>query len=212
MNDRDALMKSILMNPLEDTPRLMYADWCDENGFHRRAEFIRLQIQEEQTEKCLQRQYTLLNRDFRGRKSADFVKNWMNIPKITTPNYWLIREDGIHLHWDHTIFVLRRGFIDEVFMRPLEFTKCVIFAKHEPTTVIRFPSSIRALLDGCFRVVPHSGSNEISEYIAPFMDKSPSYTEEDAREKHSNACVDYARYKAGLPKIERHNMASCDSQ
>lgn len=44
MSDGDALLRAILAQPDEDTPRLMYADWLDENGQPDRAEFIRLQI------------------------------------------------------------------------------------------------------------------------------------------------------------------------
>lgn len=46
MNDGDALVRAILANPGEDTPRLVYADWIEENfGHHPRAEFIRVQIE-----------------------------------------------------------------------------------------------------------------------------------------------------------------------
>lgn len=31
------LLRAILENPEDDTPRLMYADWLDENGFAERA-------------------------------------------------------------------------------------------------------------------------------------------------------------------------------
>lgn len=41
MSDGNALLKAILANPAEDTPRLMYADWLQENGQQERAEFIR---------------------------------------------------------------------------------------------------------------------------------------------------------------------------
>ena len=44
MNDGAALIKAIITNPDEDTPRLVYADWLEENGQALRAEFIRLQI------------------------------------------------------------------------------------------------------------------------------------------------------------------------
>jgi uncharacterized protein (TIGR02996 family) len=40
-----ALLAAVLANPDDDLPRLVYADWCDENGQPERAEFIRLQIQ-----------------------------------------------------------------------------------------------------------------------------------------------------------------------
>jgi len=48
MDDRHALMAAIIANPDEDTPRLVLADWLDENGDehdHGRAEFIRLQCE-----------------------------------------------------------------------------------------------------------------------------------------------------------------------
>jgi uncharacterized protein (TIGR02996 family) len=40
----DAFFSDILANPEDDTPRLVYADWLDENGDVDRAEFIRAQI------------------------------------------------------------------------------------------------------------------------------------------------------------------------
>lgn len=45
MTDGDALLAAILANPEEDTPRLVYADWLQENGDEARAEFIRVQCE-----------------------------------------------------------------------------------------------------------------------------------------------------------------------
>jgi uncharacterized protein (TIGR02996 family) len=45
MSDEDALLSAIAAHPEEDTPRLMFADWLDEHGKPRRAEFIRVQIE-----------------------------------------------------------------------------------------------------------------------------------------------------------------------
>lgn len=39
-----SLLAAVLRDPAEDAPRLVYADWLDEHGYTRRAEFIRLQI------------------------------------------------------------------------------------------------------------------------------------------------------------------------
>jgi len=44
MTDGDALHAAILAAPDDDTPRLVYADWLQENDRPERAEFIRLQI------------------------------------------------------------------------------------------------------------------------------------------------------------------------
>jgi len=45
MSDEKALLGAIWEHPHEDTPRLMYADWMQENGQPERAEFIRVQCE-----------------------------------------------------------------------------------------------------------------------------------------------------------------------
>jgi uncharacterized protein (TIGR02996 family) len=45
VSEREALLKAVCDNPDDDTPRLVLADWLDENGEPERAEFIRLQIE-----------------------------------------------------------------------------------------------------------------------------------------------------------------------
>jgi uncharacterized protein (TIGR02996 family) len=44
-SDGDALFRAILEAPADDFPRLVYADWLQENGKPQRAEFIRLQCE-----------------------------------------------------------------------------------------------------------------------------------------------------------------------
>ena len=45
MNPADALFQTILAEPDDDAPRLVYADWLEEHGDPARAEFIRLQCE-----------------------------------------------------------------------------------------------------------------------------------------------------------------------
>jgi uncharacterized protein (TIGR02996 family) len=45
LSDREALLAAILANPAEDMPRLMFADWLQENGETARGEFVRLQVE-----------------------------------------------------------------------------------------------------------------------------------------------------------------------
>jgi uncharacterized protein (TIGR02996 family) len=45
MSDQDALLAAIAAEPDDDTPRLAYADWLDENDEPTRAEFIRVQVE-----------------------------------------------------------------------------------------------------------------------------------------------------------------------
>ena len=42
--DQQALLRAIIKNPDEDTPRLMYADWLEEHDEPYRAKFIRAQL------------------------------------------------------------------------------------------------------------------------------------------------------------------------
>lgn len=43
MSDADALLRAIVRHPDDDTPRLVYADWLQENGRGEEAEFLRAQ-------------------------------------------------------------------------------------------------------------------------------------------------------------------------
>lgn len=43
MSDADALLKAIVRHPGDDAPRLVYADWLEENGRAEEAEFLRVQ-------------------------------------------------------------------------------------------------------------------------------------------------------------------------
>lgn len=48
-SDQSALLAAILADPTQDTPRLAYADWCEEPWqppeSHARGEFIRVQVE-----------------------------------------------------------------------------------------------------------------------------------------------------------------------
>ena len=44
MNEREALLKAVCDNPDDDTPRLVFADWLQENGEETYADFVRLQV------------------------------------------------------------------------------------------------------------------------------------------------------------------------
>lgn len=45
MTDGPALLAAILADPGDDTARLVFADWLEENGQRKRAEFIRVQVE-----------------------------------------------------------------------------------------------------------------------------------------------------------------------
>jgi uncharacterized protein (TIGR02996 family) len=43
--DRAALLLAIVTDPADDAARLIFADWCEENGQPERAEFVRVQVE-----------------------------------------------------------------------------------------------------------------------------------------------------------------------
>ena len=45
MTDLQALLAAVIHRPADDTPRLVYAELCDDHGEHERAEFIRAQLE-----------------------------------------------------------------------------------------------------------------------------------------------------------------------
>ena len=45
MTEHDAFLQSIVANPDDDAPRLIYADWLEEHDQPERAQFIRVQIE-----------------------------------------------------------------------------------------------------------------------------------------------------------------------
>jgi uncharacterized protein (TIGR02996 family) len=80
LSDRDALLAAVRANPEEDTPRLMFADWLDEQGDEAsatRAEFIRLQCELARLDDGSDSQPLfefLRDRDFVTGPSADWTK------------------------------------------------------------------------------------------------------------------------------------------
>lgn len=54
MNQRDALLAAVIEEPGDDAPRLVLADWLEENGDGERAQFIRLSLELAREEKRLE--------------------------------------------------------------------------------------------------------------------------------------------------------------
>lgn len=54
---RDDLLRTVLENPFDDAPRLVMADWLEENGEPERAEFIRVQYELARTPEWINLKY-----------------------------------------------------------------------------------------------------------------------------------------------------------
>ena len=97
MNDHDALLRAIGDHPEEDTPRLMYADWLDENDQPERADFVRNQIELGRPGLTAAERHPLV------KKNVHYLNNWVPHWKAELP-----RLDGIA--WGD----FNRGLIEEV--------------------------------------------------------------------------------------------------
>src|SRR5437016_242826 len=93
VSKHEAFLQAIIAAPADDAPRLIYADWLEENGDPTRAEFIRLRIQ---------------LREQRGRKkalarlaelSADVDGDWRRqvfaVPRLAIKKYRRV-EQPVH--------------------------------------------------------------------------------------------------------------------
>lgn len=81
MNDHDALLRAIGEHPEEDTPRLMYADWLEENGEPERADFVRNQVELARFESGDPARYPLVRKNVAYLR--DFVPLWKSqLPQV----------------------------------------------------------------------------------------------------------------------------------
>lgn len=73
MTERDQLIAAIIAQPDDDTVRLAYADWCDENGESERAEFVRVQVA---LDAIARKQIALLNDETDWRRCTGVSASW----------------------------------------------------------------------------------------------------------------------------------------
>src|SRR5579885_2432380 len=96
MTDRDAFLRAICDRPDDDTPRLVFADWLEEHGESKRAEFIRTQVEMGQAEEF-------------GPRWRVLDKLQRKLPEVTRAS-WSQGLDGLGV----LNVKFRRGFPDEV--------------------------------------------------------------------------------------------------
>jgi uncharacterized protein (TIGR02996 family) len=80
MSSAEAFVKDICENPDDDSPRLIFADWLDDNGDSDRAEFIRLQVQ--------------LGEIQRGNSLPDEYTSWDHFGLSRCPGVWHCADDS----------------------------------------------------------------------------------------------------------------------
>ncbi|QVL31627.1 TIGR02996 domain-containing protein [Telmatocola sphagniphila] len=224
MSDRAAFVRTICEYPDDVAPRLVYADWLDEQGPDERgrdflSDFIRLQCAEPEHE------------HFAIGFSETDPNSAHNVPHIFAEKHWNGEESmtwrGIHpivlghkpktpwliyavidfQHWkilDPNLggrITYRRGFIEELFMPASRFVGCCasIFAKH-PIRKVRVNVNPIIGTDGHV-YLPQKLPDEIQDRIADRLHPLAStdmLIEEIVVEIISEECVRYGRRKAGL--------------
>jgi len=103
MSTEAALLRAIRNAPAEDTPRLMYADYLDEEGFATRAEFVRVQVERAQLPERDPRRVPLEDRAHE--LLAEHECDWLGVPADA--------QDEL------TECAFDRGFVNEVEASPV---------------------------------------------------------------------------------------------
>lgn len=145
--DERALLNGVLAAPLDDAPRLVLADWYDENGQEERAEFIRVQCELESLGFGDPEAEQIHRNDRVGelarRQRRLYAKSSVDLWPSVVPYISLGRAVFDSLSYnDRPCGLIRRGFMAEV-----RFTLDA-WMKHGPEIVRREPVT-RVVLTDC---------------------------------------------------------------
>lgn len=126
-------LQTIVENPFDDTPRLIYADWLEEHGNEPRAEFIRLQIEEAD-----QRAGKYPASEANDRRQ-DFLEKRIHELEVKHGGDWVVAHPGWFPNY-HPInkWKFERGFIGEICLPEWSFLRNAkgLFAGNPITKVI----------------------------------------------------------------------------
>jgi uncharacterized protein (TIGR02996 family) len=120
MTDREALLAAIHAEPDDDTPRLVYADWLQENGQPERADFIRLQIEAVRAEPF----------GPQGRRAAERARDLLEAHRHAWTRHL---HDGF-VEWPR----FERGFVTQLSIEPSEFVpRAAALLQAEPIQALK---------------------------------------------------------------------------
>lgn len=212
MTERDALLRAILQQPEEDTVRLAFADYCDEDGESDYAEFIRGQVA-----------WSKAHNTRTGRAAAKRVREafrgvvmlrkwaWLN-DLMDGPLQLAVGGDGIPgFYTDKNTkgeLRLTRGFVSEIRLPCTEFMAHAeaIFRAHPVTKVVLTDvRTIKSEFDGegdpwTFSLMP-DGLYTCLQPPRWWQWWHP--TEQAVLDYLSARCVAYGRSLAGLDQLTR---------
>lgn len=115
MSTEAALLVAVCAAPDDDLPRLVYADWCDEQGRHIRADFIRSQVELARLEKWFQ---GFTTRDERKANGQEFGRRLSFLRKRVKALVEHHREEatGVPNDFPFRSFSGDRGFITAIWV------------------------------------------------------------------------------------------------
>ena len=196
MTDGEALLRAVLANPADDTARLVYADFLQENGHEPTAKFIRFQIEGKapaipplahllDVEPLMGQPHQLFRRGFQGRAEVSKLK-----PRVRPLDD---NPDG------QIVLTYRRGFIDEVEMDHAEFgwSAGLLFRRHPIRSVWFWTDATEYALGLNGRAGNWTFDlARIPEYLWCQSLENRFRTRELAERALSDACCDYGKRRA----------------
>lgn len=193
--ERD-LLRAVLVDPFDDLPRLVYADWLDEHGDGERAEFIRVQIELAK----LPHPYTRLrDREYElWRSNIDYETHKQHCHLI--PGSVATTIDQTWKPAGHAIFLVSRGFVSGVSCRLVDFMAglaAVVAARWPILSVTITDAVIHESMGASYFYV--GGLGAFPQKYWERLDRLPSRLA--CKNALSEVCVDHARELAGLPKL-----------
>jgi uncharacterized protein (TIGR02996 family) len=144
MSDGEALLRGILECPEDDTARLVYADWLDEQGERERAEFVRVQIELAKTWACSpsSSRYCPCSHCVLRRREREL---WNGTGRQRIWGHYTVPGLNAHLAIDTPpsgfvppLVAIARGFVESLTCTATDFLAhaAAVFAAH-PVTAVR---------------------------------------------------------------------------
>ena len=225
MNERNEFVRRVLENPADDTVRLVFADWLQENGEPERAALIRLSLHAgvkppaQHIPGCLRRGYW--KRPLHRPATA-------TCRKCSAQDAYRLRYSGMSdLQLDALPGGCRwrtdRGFVSEIHLPCAAFMRHAraIFSAHPVTRVVltdkRPDWDVHTMPSWTWWQSGGDGSRPDDEYALPVelfdrlkasacvdwgdLRKSFLESEQEAFDALSESCVAYARELVGLPAL-----------
>ncbi len=144
-----ALLAAILDNPTDDSPRLIFADFLDENGQEERGEFIRIQIALKDATDCPawcpgpDGCETALLRHRAKELTAMWWVHWAFGPPITSGGWPMTLVGGWGCenissgHYQYQYLTFQRGFVETIHCTVGDLTRCgSVLVASQPIRVI----------------------------------------------------------------------------